>query len=117
MLNLVFGLSSAELSLVNEFEPDVIVGSSRGGAVAMAAHPSEPLILIAPAWKKYAPWATISSTATILHSVDDAVIAFSDSEELSKSFGAKLYNVGEDHFMSDNEALHALLDAVSVTKT
>ena len=75
----------------DEEQPDIIVGSSRGGAVAMAADlPAAKMILIAPAWKKYCPSCTISPGTTIIHSPDDEVIAFADSRLLSKMFGAEL---------------------------
>jgi len=94
---------------ITAFQPDVVVGSSRGGAVAMVARVSPiPTILIAPAWKKYAPWATISGSTVILHSSQDWIVPFADSEELARTFGAKLYDVGEDHRMNDPEALSAL---------
>ena len=51
---------------IEEHQPDVVVGSSRGGAVAMVAMmatPRVPAVLIAPAWQKYAPWATIPTVS------------------------------------------------------
>ena len=92
-------------------KPDVVIGSSRGGAVAMVARPSVPLVLVAPAWSKYAPWATVSGDATILHSDKDDVVPIEDSEALSRTFGARLVQVGDCHRMSDPKALAAILDA------
>lgn len=94
-----------------EHSPDVVVGSSRGGAVAMAAQPTLPLVLVAPAWVKYAPWSTISSNVTVLHSAEDEVIPFCESQRLSSIFGARLIEVGMSHRMSDFDALDAILAA------
>ena len=102
----------AARSAIDEFAPDVVVGSSRGGAVAMAAHTKTPMVLIAPAWKKYAPWSTIPGNAIILHSSLDEVVAFADSKELVRSFGARLFDVGDSHFMADDDALWALLEVI-----
>tara|TARA_B100001250_G_scaffold294829_1_gene256401 strand:+ start:300 stop:749 length:450 start_codon:yes stop_codon:yes gene_type:complete len=97
-----------------EHSPDVVVGSSRGGAVAMAANlPARKLVLIAPAWKKYCPGCTIGPNTTILHSPEDKVIAFSDSGLLSKMFGAELVIVGDDHRMNDSGALNKLIQTVN----
>jgi predicted esterase YcpF (UPF0227 family) len=98
---------------VDGFKPDVIVGSSRGGAIAMVSAGTAPLILIAPAWKKYAPWATVSGRTTIIHSPEDDVVKFNDSVDLAHAFGAMLVEAGEDHRMNDQEATDAILDALT----
>ena len=59
--------------IIETVKPDVVIGSSRGGAVAIASRPSCDLILIAPAWKKYCPWGTVSATTQIIHSPDDEI--------------------------------------------
>ena len=94
-------------------QPDVVVGSSRGGAVAMAANlPVRKMILIAPAWKKYCPGCTIAPNTTILHSPKDEVISFADSRLLSKMFGAELVIAGDGHRMNDSGALAKLMQAI-----
>jgi predicted alpha/beta hydrolase family esterase len=95
-------------------EPDVVVGSSRGGAVAMAAMPSAPLVLVAPAWAIYAPWATVSGRTTVIHSRDDDIIPYEESEKLRKLFGVELIEAGISHRMSDHGALEAILHACEV---
>jgi hypothetical protein len=91
--------------------PDVIVGSSRGGAVAMNINSGDArLILLCPAWRKIGPKAVRPGTV-ILHSRADDVIPFSDSEELARNNGAILIEVGNDHRMADPEPLAALLKA------
>ena len=100
---------------VERYAPDVIVASSRGGAVAMATHASIPMVLIAPAWSKYAPWETISGRTTIIHSVDDEIVNFSDSKDLARIFGAKLVAAGQSHRMNDEEASTAILEAINAS--
>ena len=96
--------------------PDVVVGSSRGGAVALHIETGQtPLVLIAPAWKHWEPAATIDSTTRILHSPHDDVIAIEDSRELLRRNGlpeTQLVEVGENHKMTDKEAFEALFDAI-----
>ena len=95
-------------------QPDVVVGSSRGGAVAMAADMSpRKMILIAPGWKKYCPNCTIAPTTTILHSPEDEIISFADSRLLSKMYGAELVITGDDHRMNDSGALDKLIQTVN----
>ena len=88
--------------------PDAIIGSSRGGAVAIAAGANLPLVLIAPAWGKYCPWGTISSNTIIFHSKKDDIVPYSDSELLSKTFGVKLVEIGDDHRMNAPEVFEKL---------
>jgi len=97
----------------DEEQPDIVVGSSRGAAVAMAANlPARKMILIAPAWKKYCPGCTIAPNTTILHSPDDEVIAFADSRLLSKMFDAELIIAGDNHRMNDSGALSKLMQVI-----
>jgi len=97
----------------DEEKPDIVVGSSRGGAVAMSADlPVSKMILIAPAWKKYCPTCTISPNTTILHSPEDDVISFADSRLLSKMYGAELVIAGTDHRMNDSGALSKLMQVI-----
>jgi hypothetical protein len=92
-----------------EFEkhqPQVIVGSSRGGAVAMKMNRGEAkLVLLCPAWKKYGTANTVKAGTVILHSRADDVVPFADSEELAKNSGAMLIEIGSDHRLADPELL------------
>ena len=93
-------------------QPDVIVGSSRGGAVAMNMDSGEArLVLLCPAWKKYGSARTVKPDAVILHSRADDVVPFADSEELARSSGATLIEVGTDHRLAHPEPLAAMLKA------
>jgi predicted alpha/beta hydrolase family esterase len=98
--------------------PDVIVGSSRGGAVAMCVEPGTAgVVLIAPAWTRFMQTANskVSSSTMILHCVSDDIVPFSDSQQLFDTYGATLVKVGTCHRMSDESALEALAEAVAWT--
>ena len=68
----------------HEFEkhhPDVVVGSSRGGAVGMNIDAGNtPLVLLCPAWKNWGMATTLKPNSVILHSPKDDVIPFAGSE-------------------------------------
>src|SRR5438874_2983077 len=80
--------------------PDVIVGSSRGGAVAMNLDSgSTPLVLLCPAWKRWGATTIVKPGTVILHSRADDVIPFGESEELLRISGlpeSALIEVGSD---------------------
>jgi hypothetical protein len=93
-------------------QPQVVVGSSRGGAVAMNIKSGEArLVLLCPAWKKWGTVKTVKPGTVILHSRADDVIPFAHSEELVKKSGATLIEVGTDHRLADQEPLAAMLRA------
>jgi hypothetical protein len=100
-------------AVFNQHQPDVIVGSSRGGAVAMnVASGITPLVLLCPAWKKWGAIKTLKPNSVILHSRQDDVIAFSDSEQLvadSHLPPETLMEVGGDHRLADESSLSVLL--------
>src|SRR5438105_2267335 len=53
----------------DKHQPDVVVGSSRGGAVAMNMTSGDtPLVLLCPAWKKYGTARIVKPDTVILHS-------------------------------------------------
>jgi len=102
---------------VDRHRPDVIVGSSRGGAVAMNldAGPT-PLVLLCPAWKRWGTARRVKPGTVILHSDQDDVIPIDDSRELLRNSGlaeSALVVVGRDHRLADPEPLRALLAAVT----
>jgi hypothetical protein len=96
--------------------PDVIVGYSRGGAVAMnMTSGNVPLVLLAPAWKFRGTVNAVNASTLVLHSPDDVLVPIDDSRELLRNSGlpeTALRQIGEEHDMTDPEALSALLDAV-----
>jgi hypothetical protein len=95
--------------------PAVIVGSSRGGAVAMNLDGGDtPLVLLCPAWKKYGTATTVTKNTTVLHSRADDVVPFADSEELVRKSGLParaLIEVGDDHRLADPAPLRKMLEA------
>src|SRR3954466_7323303 len=99
----------------DQHRPQVVVGSSRGGAVAMNINSGEAkLVLLCPAWKKYGTARTVKPGTVILHSRADDVVPFGDSEELVRSSGlpaSALIEVGDDHRLAEPEPLAAMLRA------
>ena len=100
---------------LNQHRPDVIVGSSRGGAVAINIDSKDtPLVLLCPAWKKWGTATTVKPNSIILHSRQDDVVPFGDSEELVRNSGLRpetLIEVGRDHRLADPEPLGTMLEA------
>ncbi len=95
---------------VDIHQPDIVVGSSRGGAIAVNIDTNgAPRVLIAPAWKMFGSADTVPSNTVILHAEVDDIVPFKDSVELAERSGAKLIEVGKDHRMSDSEALSAMV--------
>ena len=95
--------------------PQAVVGSSRGGAVAMNIDSGDAkLVLLCPAWKKYGTAKAVKPDTVILHSRADDVVPFADSEELIGNSGlpaSALIEVGTDHRLADPEPLAAMLRA------
>jgi hypothetical protein len=100
----------------DEIRPDVVVGSSRGGAVAMRLAAGEtPLILIAPAWRRRGVPPKVKPGTVILHSVEDEIVPIADSREIvaaSELPDESLVVVGADHSMIDARAFAALDEAL-----
>jgi alpha-beta hydrolase superfamily lysophospholipase len=98
-------------------QPDVVVGSSRGGAIAMNMSSGDArLVLLCPAWRRHGTARFVKLGTVILHSRADDVVPLADSEELAKNSGAKLIEVGDDHRLADPEPLAAMLKACEVSK-
>jgi len=81
-----------------EHQPQVIVGRSRGGAIAVnIASADAKLVLLCPAWKKWGTAKTVKPGTVTFCSRADDVIPFGDSEELVRNSGlpsAALIEVG-----------------------
>lgn len=97
-----------------EFKPDVIVGSSRGGAVAVNMGSGDtPLILLAPAWKRWGKARSVKKNCVVIHSPHDECVAFEDSVELCKASGVHhLIAAGVDHRLNCWEARTAMREAL-----
>lgn len=98
-------------------QPALVIGSSRGGAVAAnLVSGAVRLILIAPAWKRFGTARTVKPGTQILHSEHDDVVPLADSRELvtlSALPADALIVAGADHRMKDPAALEALWQAVA----
>src|SRR6476620_9854407 len=101
--------------------PQVVVGSSRGGAVAMNINSGDAkLVLLCPAWKKYGTARTVKPGTVVLHSRADDVVPFADSEDLVRNSGlpaSALIEVGDDHRLADPEPLRRMLEACGGAQT
>jgi alpha-beta hydrolase superfamily lysophospholipase len=100
----------------DQHQPDVVVGSSRGGAVAVNIDSGDtPLVLLCPAWKTWGTATTVKPNTTILHSEDDENVPIAHSRELLKNSGlpeSALIVVGTEHRLADEESLEAMVRAV-----
>ena len=106
-------------AVIDAEKPDVVVGSSRGGAVAMSVNTvGAPVVLIAPAWKRFLSSQQLQEwnircdpkKTIILHSPNDDLVVIEDSYDIADKQGVKVIEVGEGHRMSDEDALAAILD-------
>jgi pimeloyl-ACP methyl ester carboxylesterase len=98
--------------------PDVIVGSSRGGAVAMrvAGDGAAPLVLLAPAWRRCGVGPRVRSDTRILHGIKDDVVPLADSIELEQRCqlpAENLIPINDDHRLASPLAVAALIRAVA----
>jgi hypothetical protein len=93
----------------------VIVGSSRGGAVAMNLDSgSSPMVLLCPAWRRWGRARSVKPGTVLLHSPVDDVVPIADSRELVRNSGlpeSALIVVGTDHRLADPEPLRTMLEA------
>jgi alpha-beta hydrolase superfamily lysophospholipase len=99
----------------DQHQPEVVVGSSRGGAVAMNINSGDAkLVLMCPGWKKWGAAKTVKPGTVILHSRADDVVPFAYSEKLVRNSGLQpsaLVEVGTDHRLADPESLEMMLMA------
>jgi hypothetical protein len=104
-------LASAQRAF-DSFAPEIIVGSSRGGALAMNLRRAEiPMVLLCPAWKRWGDATSVARNTLILHSRKDDVIPFEDSLQLvhnSRLPLDSLIETGTDHRLADDSTLAVL---------
>jgi hypothetical protein len=107
------GIAQAEF---DQSKPDVVVGSSRGGAVAMNIDSGDtPVVLLCPAWKTWGTATIVKPNTAILHSRADETVPFNDSEELVRNSGLPseaLIETGHEHRLADEESLGMMLGVV-----
>lgn len=105
---------------------DIIVGSSRGGAIAagLEGYPETPRILIAPAYRAFGIDPVMLKDndtcykVDILHCPEDDLVPIDFSKDLVNKLEdtnttATLHETGKDHRMSDPDALGALAAIVN----
>jgi pimeloyl-ACP methyl ester carboxylesterase len=99
----------------DNFKPDVVVGSSRGGAVAMALISlTTHLILLAPAWRRWGKASSVKKNCVVIHSPHDEYVPFEDSVELCEASGVCLVPAGVDHRLNCWEARKAMEEALGL---
>jgi alpha-beta hydrolase superfamily lysophospholipase len=99
----------------DEHNPDVVVGSSRGGALAMSLNSGNArLVLLCPAWRKFGNTRVAKPQTIILHSRADDVVPFEDSQDLVRNSGLPsdaLIETGADHRLAEPDSLRRMLRA------
>lgn len=101
------------LESIHANSPDVIVGSSRGGAVALAINqPHLPAVLLAPAWKFFLEQPQPARYTHIIHSPDDSLIPIDHSRQIAREWPDRvlLFEIGDRHTLTDPVSL-ARMDA------
>ena len=100
----------------DEHQPNVVVGSSRGGAVAVNINIGDtPLVLLCPAWKRWGKATTVKSNTIILHAEADESVPFEHSLELVQDSGlpdTAIIRTGTEHRLIDPESLQTLLRTI-----
>ena len=91
---------------------DVLIGSSRGGALVCQADVETPKVMIAPAWRKFNVLPMLTANDIILHSKCDDLVPYEDSEKLAELFGCRVIECGTDHRMSDPETLEIIKQTI-----
>lgn len=101
-------------AVFDQLQPNVIVGSSRGGAVAVNMDSGEtPLVLLAPAWRRWGTADRVNKRGFIIHSPHDQTVPYDDSVTLwMNSVGLELIASGADHRLNDAQAQQALAFAL-----
>jgi pimeloyl-ACP methyl ester carboxylesterase len=100
----------------------LLVGSSRGGAVAMTLARSRlvPVVLLAPAWRSNQVEPVVEADTRIIHGIKDTIVPLADSILLEEDNGlpaGNLIPVNDQHRLSSSLALSALLRAVADFET
>lgn len=102
-------------ALRERIRPDVIVGHSRGGALAMNMDSRDtPILLLAPKWESWGTATSAKSGTLILHSPKDSVVPIDASKRLLRQSGLPenaLIETGQSHRLISPEALNDLLEA------
>lgn len=100
------------MAAIEEWQPEVIIGSSRGGAIMMGVRTETPVMLVAPAWRFFGVEPVVRcSNVAILHSESDGAVALADSLVLaSSSPHVKLIVAGYTHSLTCRSGSQAILN-------
>lgn len=86
-----------------EEKPDIIIGSSQGGAIALSLaseHPEVPMLLVCPAWRIFHVQPThLHPDSIIVHGLYDKEVPIADSEYLAKKFNIPLFVTEDGHII------------------
>lgn len=99
---------SVEIAQAHLDGVDLVIGSSRGGAVAMGLKTDKPVLLLAPAWRMCGIEPTVPNPRTvIIHGLADVRVPHEDSEELAGAcgIGGNLILVSDSHSLSNTTDL------------
>ncbi len=115
------GCVATQAAVLAEFGPDVLAGSSFGGAVAVALLErglwTGPTLLLAQAALRYAPDARLPQDVTVwlVHGLQDDIVDPEDSRRLARTGSpgrVRLIEVEDDHSLHDSVASGRLLEWV-----
>lgn len=101
------------ISFCKDWNPDLIIGSSQGGAVAMEVvknYPNANLMLLAPAWNIFNVKPVIPQDTIIIHGNKDWLISVDDSKYLASKNKSELIVVNDDHPLSHSN--HLIIDQI-----
>ena len=91
--------------------PDLIIGSSQGGAIALSIanmYQDTPMLLLCPAWKIFNVTPTyVNPSTVIIHGVHDLEVPFKDSQELAEQFNLTLIPTNDGHIMKQGMSVVA----------
>lgn len=100
----------------DQHRPKIVVGSSRGGDVAMNVDSgTAPLVRLCPPWRRCGTAPAVKLNTVILNSPADDVVPVADSQELVGNSGlpeSALIGVRIEHRLADDQSLAAMLEAV-----
>lgn len=92
---------------------DVIIGASRGGAIALAIRDDRPLVLLAPAWRYFGVRPRPDVEGVIVHSPRDRIVPLGHSRELCRRCpGLRLVITGIEHRLNCPPGRRALATAL-----
>jgi hypothetical protein len=95
----ILGVSIRQaLDAHDRLRSDVIIGASRGGAIALAIPDDRPLVLLAPAWRYFGVRPRPDAEGVVIHSPRDRLVPLGHSRELCRRCpGLRLVVTGEGH--------------------